>query len=85
MKYQSPARLKRIATLERECDRFNAAHPIGSTVRVWTGVMGDGPGNVGTVVTPGAYVLGQHTAVVQCTGIRGCVAVDHVRAEVTTP
>jgi hypothetical protein len=62
--------------LQAEVDRFNAAHPVGSNVRAWTGLMGEGPGQVGHVREP-AYVLGGHTAVVHLTGVRGCVALSH--------
>lgn len=60
-----------------DCERFNKFNPIGSMVRVWTGRVHETPGDVVEVVEPGAYVMGGHTAVVQCAG-KGCVALSHV-------
>lgn len=65
--------------LQAEVDRFNKRFPVGSQVLAWTGHMGDGPGKPGTVKAP-AYVLGGHTAVASIDGVRGCVAVSHIRA-----
>lgn len=63
--------------LQKQCDDFNTQNPVGSMVRAWTGVRGDGPGKVGAVRFP-AYVLSGHTPVVFVVGIRGCVALSHV-------
>lgn len=65
-------------SLKRQCEAFNSSHPIGSTVRCWKGLRGDGPGYIGQVREPGAYVLSGHTAVVHLTGVSGCIAVTHV-------
>lgn len=63
------------ATLQRECDRFNAASPVGTPVRYWPGVR-EGAGREG-VITHLASVLGGHTAV---GWIGGCaVAITHIQ------
>jgi hypothetical protein len=59
------------------CALFNKLNPIGSKVRVWSGRVHDGPGKVVDVVSPGAYVMGGHTAVVQVSGGDGCIALTH--------
>ena len=66
------------ASLKRQCEAFDLLHPVGSTVRCWKGERGDGPGYVGQVREPGAYVLSGHTAVVFVTGVSGCIALTHV-------
>lgn len=66
------------ARLEAQCARFNAEHPVGSTIRVWPGAVNERPPVPVTVVAPGAYVLGGHTAVVRVTGGHGCIALSHV-------
>lgn len=67
------------ARMEVTCAEFNAAHPVGTVMHAWTGAMGEGPPKVGTVREPGAYILGGHTPVVFLDGVRGCVALTHVR------
>lgn len=66
------------AEMAKQCERFNDRNPVGSKVRVWTGLLHDGPGKVGEVTAPGAYVLSGHTAVVHVMGVSGCVALSHV-------
>ncbi len=61
-----------------KCAVFNEKHPVGASVRVWRGVMGDGPSEL-VQTTGAAYVLQGHTPVVHVTGGRGCVALTHVR------
>ncbi|MBY6244080.1 hypothetical protein [Methylosinus sp. Sm6] len=70
---------KRQSSLEKmtACERFNVAHPIGSSIKVYPGVIGDRCVEV-TIIEPGAYVLGGHTPVVQVTGGHGCIALTHV-------
>lgn len=70
--------MKRTGAMVRQCEHFNVAHPVGSTIRVWPGAMHDGPGTLVTIIMPGAYVLSGHTAVVQVNGGHGCIALDHV-------
>lgn len=66
------------AEMAKRCSLFNSLNPVGSKVRVWTGMMNDGPGKVVEIAAPGAYVMSGHTAVVQTVGI-GCVALTHVK------
>lgn len=63
--------------MQKACDAFNQAHPIGSTVTVAIALRDD-RGIQAKVVEPGAYVLGGHTPVVQIEG-RGCFALSHVQ------
>ncbi len=72
-----------MSELQKQCDNFNARTPVGSMVRVWTAVRGEGPGKVG-LVRYRAYVLSGHTPVVFVEGIRGCVALSHVVPETPT-
>ena len=65
--------------MQRQVDVFNRRHPVGTTIVVWPGVVGVGPGAVVQVVAPGARILGGHTAVVQVTGGHGCIALTHVK------
>jgi len=67
--------------LQRRCDAFNAVHPIGAAIRVWPGAVNEKPPVEVTIVEPGAYVMGSHTAVVQVTGGHGCIALSHVMRE----
>ena len=67
------------AVMARMVDRFNRRHAVGSTIRVWPGWMGHGPGCLVAVAAPGAYVLGGHTPVVQVTGGHGCIDLRHAR------
>ena len=64
------------AKMQAAVDRFNAAHLVGATVRVWRGVR-EGDGEPAQTTSP-AYVLQGHTPVVHVTGGRGCVALTHV-------
>jgi len=62
---------------ERRVQEFNAQHPIGTPVRYWTGVRGDGPGRCSRTRTA-AQLLQGHTAVVWMQGEGSCVALTHV-------
>lgn len=57
--------------------KWNLRFPVGIQVRYWTGVRGDGPGNISRTATE-ASVLGGHTAVVWLEGHAGCVALSHI-------
>ncbi len=59
-------------------DRFNAARPVGTRVRYWTGLR-EGEGRVSTTRFP-AQLLSGHTDVVWMVGEAGCVALSHVEA-----
>lgn len=63
--------------MQAAVDRFNAAHPVGSPIRIWKGLMGDGPGIETTVAEPGAFILSGHTAVVKVPG--DSIALTHVQ------
>jgi hypothetical protein len=63
---------------QAECARFNARLPIGTSINVYPGGLGDRIDAV-EIVEPGAYVLSGHTPVVQVTGGHGCIALTHVR------
>lgn len=63
--------------MQAAVDRFNAAYPVGSRIRVWKGAMGHGPGIETTVEEPGAYILSGHTPVVKVPG--DCIALTHTR------
>lgn len=55
---------------------WNAAHPVGTPVRFWTGMRkGDG---VESVTRSTAQVLGGHTAVVWVEGEGSCIALTHI-------
>lgn len=71
-------RLPSPAQMQAACDRFNAAHFVGSRILAFPGAV-EGPLVEIRVAEPGAYVMGGHTAVVQVTGGYGCIALTHVR------
>lgn len=70
---------KKAAKVQMEVDAFNAAHPVGTRVRYWTGLR-EGDGKVSTTRSE-AESAGEHTAVVWIDGVRGFVALSHVKAE----
>lgn len=57
-------------------DAWNAANPVGTPVRYWTG-MRKGPGEASVTRTE-ASVLGGHTAVVWVEAEGACIALTHV-------
>lgn len=71
------------AQLEQAVAKFNAANPVGTDIHVYPGAKSGDPRAV-QVVSPGAYVLGGHTAVVQVSGeVHGCIALTHVAKRVS--
>jgi hypothetical protein len=62
-----------------QCEAFNAAHPVGSTIRVWPGERRGDP--VEVEVRYPAQVLSGHTPVVYVTGGHGCIALTHVEGQ----
>ena len=73
---------QRVAMLmQQQCDRFNADHAIGDTIKVWPGAVRPGQPQEVTICAPRAVVLNGHTAVVYVTGGPGCVALTHVVRE----
>jgi hypothetical protein len=65
-----------LKTMQKQCERFNAAHAVGDTIRCWTGPREGEP--VERKVRYPAMVLSGHTAVVYVEGGGGCVALSHV-------
>jgi hypothetical protein len=61
--------------------RWNAAHPVGTPVRVWPGFR-EGVGTL-TRTRSAASVLGGHTAVVWVDGEGACIALSHVEPDHT--
>ena len=59
--------------------RFNKAHPVGTAVLAWTGVIDPNVKPLGTLTRSEAFVLGGHTAVVFVEGVSGCIALTHVQ------
>jgi hypothetical protein len=62
------------AVLQRRCDQWNDAHPVGVTVEFHP-IIGEPEHRLRTTRTP-ARVLSGHTAVVWLDGENGCVALD---------
>ena len=62
------------AQLQVACDKFNAAHPVGTAVSVQL----DGGEVRETVTTSEAQVMGGHTAVIWLDGISGCYDLERV-------
>lgn len=62
------------AALQAECDKFNAATPVGATVTV----LLDGGEVRETITTSEAQVLSGHSAVIWLEGIRGCYSLERV-------
>lgn len=62
-----------------DVDAFNAAHPVHTPVRYWTGVR-QGPG-VSSQTRTRAQVLSGHTAVVWVEGHGSCIALTHIQPE----
>jgi len=65
---------------EREARAWNAAHPVGTPVRYWTGAR-EGEGKRGETRGP-AVVMSDHASV-WVTGLVGSVALSHVEPEAT--
>ena len=65
--------------MQRDCDRFNAKHAVGSEIRVWTGPREGYPKR--RIISGEATVLGGHTPVVYVTGGGGCIALTHVERQ----
>lgn len=76
---------QKTAAAQKQCDVWNAKHPVGTRVQYWTGVRrydgksadeppsGDGPTH------HAATVLGGHTAVAWPEGAGSCVCLTHVK------
>lgn len=64
-----------LAKLQKQCDDWNAAHPVGTPVVLRTDTRGDIP----TKTRSAAEVLSGHSAVVWLDGVSGCYALDRVK------
>lgn len=64
------------AQMQAACDRFNARHPVGDEIVVYSGPIGENPKRV--AVRYPAEIMGGHTPVVYVTGGAGCIALTHV-------
>lgn len=70
-------KLRTVAEMEAECDRFNKRFAVGEPVKCWTG-PGEGAPVERKVRFP-AQILSGHTTVVYIEGGGGCVALTHVQ------
>jgi hypothetical protein len=66
------------AQLQATCDKFNAAHPVGTAVTVQL----DGGEVRETITTSEAQVLSGHSAVIWLKGISGCYLLERVTSMV---
>lgn len=64
------------AKLQAKCDKFNAAHQVGTAVSVEL----DGGEVRETITVSEAQVLSGHTAVIWLDGISGCYDLERVTA-----
>lgn len=64
---------------QEQADAWNAKHPVGTLVRYWRGVRGDGHDETGETRSP-AQVLAGHSAVVWIYGCSGSIRLTHVEA-----
>jgi len=69
--------LNRQASLQRQCDRFNARHPVGTEVHYHPIIGGPHGSETYRTSTP-AQLLSGHTPVVWLEGKSGCVALSAV-------
>jgi hypothetical protein len=76
-----PRKPPSLGRLQRQCDKWNADHPVGTSVNYWSGIMDESitprTGKTSTV----AQVLGGHTAGVYVEP-GGFIRIDHVKAVV---
>lgn len=68
--------LPNVAALQAECDKFNAANPIGTAVTVELDFV-DEP--FATVTRSLAEVLSGHSAVIWLENVRGCYLLERVK------
>lgn len=66
------------AQLQKQCDKWNAKHPEGTTV-VFESIKGHGESHRGKS-TSVAQVMGGHSAVIWLEGKSGCVSLDNCMA-----
>jgi hypothetical protein len=76
---KKPRKPPSLARLQNQCDGWNIAHPIGTMVSYWPGIMDEStPPRAGKTSTV-AQVLGGHTAGVYVEP-GGFISLDHVKA-----
>ncbi len=63
------------AKLQAQCDAFNAAHPVGTSVMLKKDFV---PEPIETKTRSGAQVLSGHSAVIWLEGVTGCYHLDCV-------
>lgn len=64
-----------VAKLQKQCDEWNKAHPIGTSV-----ILTRDSGAVQETKTRSeAQILGGHSAVIWLDGVSGCYSLDNVR------
>lgn len=66
------------AQLQRQCDNWNAKHPVGTLVS-YEEIVGEGETHRGASATE-AQILGGHSAVIWLEGKSGCVCLEHCKA-----
>jgi hypothetical protein len=66
-----------LAKLQRQCDDWNLANPVGTRIALQT----DTRGVIYTTTRSAAEVLSGHSAVVWLEGVSGCYALDRVKAQ----
>lgn len=67
-----------VAKLQKQCDKWNAAHPEGTTVS-YESIIGEGETHRGKSRSE-AQVVGGHSAVIWLEGYSGWVCLDHCTA-----
>lgn len=68
---------------QQEADAFNAAHPVGTMLRFWSGVKEGAPTGLAAISHP-AQVMSDHASV-WMSGVRSCHSLSHVEAVDTPP
>lgn len=67
-----------VAQLQKQCDKWNAKHPVGTLVS-YEEIVGEGATHRGKTYSE-AQVLSGHSAVVWIEGKSGCVCLEHCTA-----
>lgn len=66
------------AQLQKQCDKWNAKHPVGTVVS-YEEIVGEGETHRGASKSE-AQVLSGHSAVIWLEGKSGCVCLEHCSA-----
>lgn len=67
---------RKITSMQKQCDDFNARYEVGQPIAFWTGPREGTPTHEGRIRFP-AEVMGGHTPVVWVEG-KGSIALSHV-------